>query len=258
MFNNEAKVNCMFKWSINIVQLSMRQSTNIIIINVIDERARFFDVCEAVFINIDNITISISVFVVKRSDHELFLKRLFQHAARMSSINMNNESLEIILHSLNEKKRVSFLKMSAEHVNKKKFSVRNEVFKHLNNDLINVFVRKFKFDHHELSEAKVKSFQIIYKVSFKTAQLSRDFDSFINHDFLSIRLKCSRNDWFDVTSINRVLSSRKSFIFQQFQMNRRSRMTTHCLSHRFSRKFDILNRARIINVHVDILYKRKV
>ena len=54
------------------------------------------------------------------------------------------------------------------------------------------------------------------------------------------------------------MSSRKSFIFQQFQMNRRSRMTTHCLSHRFSRKFDILNRARIINVHVDILYKRKV
>ena len=27
--------------------------------------------------------------------------------------------------------------------------------------------------------------------------------------------------------------------------------------HQFSRKFDILNRTRIINVHVDILYKRK-
>ena len=40
-------------------------------------------------------------------------------------------------------------------------------------------------------------------------------------------------------------------------MNRRSRMTTHCLFHRFSRKFDILNRARTTNVHVDILYKRK-
>ena len=40
-------------------------------------------------------------------------------------------------------------------------------------------------------------------------------------------------------------------------MNRRSRMTTHCLSHQFSRKFDILNRVRTINVHVDILYKRK-
>ena len=54
------------------------------------------------------------------------------------------------------------------------------------------------------------------------------------------------------------MSSRKPFIFQQFHMNGRFRMTTHCLSHRFSRKFDILNRVRIINVHIDILHKRKV
>ena len=73
-------------------------------INVIDERARFFDVCEAVSISIDSITISISIFVVKCSNHELLLKRFFQRAVRMSSINMNDESLEIILHSLNEKK----------------------------------------------------------------------------------------------------------------------------------------------------------
>ena len=39
-------------------------------------------------------------------------------------------------------------------------------------------------------------------------------------------------------------------------MNRRFRMTTHCLSHRFSRKFDILNRVRIIDVYVNIIYKR--
>ena len=88
-------------------------------INVTDERARFFNVCEIVFISIDNIIILISVFVVKRSDHELFLKRLFQYATRMSSINMNDESFEMILHSLNEKKRVSFLKVSAEHVSNK-------------------------------------------------------------------------------------------------------------------------------------------
>ena len=34
-------------------------------------------------------------------------------------------------------------------------------------------------------------------------------------------------------------------------------MTTHCLSHRFSRKFNILNRVKTINVHVDTLYKWK-
>ena len=98
----------------------MRQNINIIIINVINERARFFNVYETVFISIDNITISISVFVVKHSDHELFLKRLFQCVARMSFINMNNKSFEMILHSLNEKKRMNFLKMSAEHVSNKK------------------------------------------------------------------------------------------------------------------------------------------
>ena len=117
MFNNEAEINCMFKRLIDVAQLFMCQNINIIIINVIDERTRFFNVCETVFINIDSIIISISVFVVKRSDHELFLKRLFQRAARMNSINMNDESLEMILHSLNEKKRMNFLKMSAEHIN---------------------------------------------------------------------------------------------------------------------------------------------
>ena len=32
---------------------------------------------------------------------------------------MNDKSFEMILHSLNKKKRVSFLKISAEHVNNK-------------------------------------------------------------------------------------------------------------------------------------------
>ena len=97
----------------------MRQNISLVIINVIDERARFFDMCKTVLISIDSITISISVFVVKRSDHELLLEKFFQRAARMSSINMNNESFEMILHSLNEKKRMNFLKVSAEHVSNK-------------------------------------------------------------------------------------------------------------------------------------------
>ena len=73
-------------------------------IDVINERARFFDVCKTVSISINSITISISVFVVKRSDHEFLLKKLFQRVARMSSINMNDELFEMILHCLNEKK----------------------------------------------------------------------------------------------------------------------------------------------------------
>ena len=73
-------------------------------INVVNEQARFFNMYKAVFINIDSITISISVFVMKRLDHELLLKRSFQRAAHMSSININNESFDMILHSSNEKK----------------------------------------------------------------------------------------------------------------------------------------------------------
>ena len=40
-------------------------------------------------------------------------------------------------------------------------------------------------------------------------------------------------------------------------MNRRSRTTTHFLSHRFSRKFDILNQIRTIDIDINIIYKRK-
>ena len=117
MFNSETEVNCMFKQLIDTVQLFMRQSISIIMISVINERAHFFDVCETIFINIDSITISISIFVVKRLDHELLLERFFQRVICMNSINMNNESFEMILHSLNKEKRMNFLKMFVEHIN---------------------------------------------------------------------------------------------------------------------------------------------
>ena len=77
MFDSEAEVNCIFKRLINTVQLFVYQSINIIMIDIIDERARFFDVCKTVLISIGSITISISVFVMKHSDHELLLKDSF-------------------------------------------------------------------------------------------------------------------------------------------------------------------------------------
>ena len=88
-------------------------------INIINERARFFDVYEIVSININNIIILIFIFVVKCSDHELLLKRFFQHVVRMNFININNKLFKMILHSLNEKKRMNFLKMFVEHVSNK-------------------------------------------------------------------------------------------------------------------------------------------
>ena len=56
---------------------------------------------------------------MKRSNHELLLKRFFQYAVRMNFVNINNESFEIMLHSLNEKKRISFLNVFIEYANNK-------------------------------------------------------------------------------------------------------------------------------------------
>ena len=40
-----------------------------------------------------------------------------------------------------------------------------------------------------------------------------DFDFFVNHDFLNIRLKCSENDLLTVYSIKRIVVQKKLFIF---------------------------------------------
>ena len=87
--------------------------------NFINERAHFFNVCESIFVNIENIIISTFIFMIKCSDHDFFLDRFFQRIVYMNVINMNDDSLKMILHSLNDEKWMSFLKMSAEHINNK-------------------------------------------------------------------------------------------------------------------------------------------
>ena len=37
----------------------------------------------------------------------------------MNIVNMNNDSLKMILHSLNDEKQMNFLKMFAKHINNK-------------------------------------------------------------------------------------------------------------------------------------------
>ena len=119
LFDNNVKINYMLKRLTNLTQLFIRQEINIVMMSFIDERARFFDVCESIFINIKSIIISIFIFVIKRSNYEFLLNRFFQRITRMSVINMNDNSLKIILHSLNDEKRISFLKIFAEYVNNK-------------------------------------------------------------------------------------------------------------------------------------------
>ena len=57
-----------------------------------------------IFVNIENIIISTFIFVIKRLNHDFFLDRLFQRIIYINVINMNNDSLKIILYSLNNKK----------------------------------------------------------------------------------------------------------------------------------------------------------
>ena len=72
--------------------------------NFINERARFFDVCESIFVNIENIIISIFIFMIKRSDHDFFLDCFFQRIVYINVVNINDDSLKMILHSLNDEK----------------------------------------------------------------------------------------------------------------------------------------------------------
>ena len=119
LFNNDVEINYISKKLIDATQLFIRQEINIIIMNFINKRARFFDVYESIFVNIKNIIISIFIFVIKRSDHDFFFNHFFQRIVYMNIINMNDDSLKIILHLLNDEKRMNFLKMFAEHINNK-------------------------------------------------------------------------------------------------------------------------------------------
>ena len=119
LFDNNIKINYMSKKLINATQFLIHQEINIIMMNFIDEHARFFNVCESIFINIKNIIILIFIFVIKRSNHDFFLDHFFQRIICMNIININNDSLKMILHSLNDKKWISFLKMFVKHVNNK-------------------------------------------------------------------------------------------------------------------------------------------
>ena len=72
--------------------------------NFINERVHFFNVCKSIFINIENIIILIFIFVIECSNHDFLLNRFFQRIVRINIVNMNDNSLKMILHSLNDEK----------------------------------------------------------------------------------------------------------------------------------------------------------
>ena len=77
LFDNDVKINCMSKKLTDATQLFIRQEINIVMMNFINERIHFFDVCKSIFVNIKNIIISIFIFVIKRSNHDFFFNRFF-------------------------------------------------------------------------------------------------------------------------------------------------------------------------------------
>ena len=104
LFDNNVKINYMSKKLTDATQLSIRQKINIIIINFINERAHFFNVYKSIFVNIENIIISIFIFVIERLNHDLFFNHFFQRIIHINVVNINNDLLKIILHLLNDEK----------------------------------------------------------------------------------------------------------------------------------------------------------
>ena len=104
LFNNDVEINYMSKRLTDATQLFIRQEINIIMMNFIDERVRFFGVCKSIFVSIESIIISTLIFVIECLNHDLLLNRFFQRIVRMNVVNMNDDSLKMILHSLNDEK----------------------------------------------------------------------------------------------------------------------------------------------------------
>ena len=77
LFNNDIEINYMLKRLIDATQFFIRQKINIVMMNFVDERVHFFDVYKSIFINIENITISIFIFVIERLNHDFLLNYFF-------------------------------------------------------------------------------------------------------------------------------------------------------------------------------------
>ena len=77
LFDNNVEINFISKKLTDATQFFIRQEINIVMMNFINERIRFFDVCKSILINIENIIISIFIFVIQYSNHDLLLDRSF-------------------------------------------------------------------------------------------------------------------------------------------------------------------------------------
>ena len=104
LFNNNVEINYMSKKLIDTTQLFIHQKISIIMINFINKRVHFFNICESIFVSIKNIIVFIFVFMIQRLNHNFLFNCFFQRIAHMNIVNINNDLLKIILHLLNNEK----------------------------------------------------------------------------------------------------------------------------------------------------------
>ena len=107
-FDNEIEINCINKKLTNERDLSIRHETIMFMIVIIENNVKFVDIYDDFEIRLRNATIIVFIFIVIKSNHFLILKRFFERFVKMSNTNMNDDFLELIIHSNNKSTRVFF------------------------------------------------------------------------------------------------------------------------------------------------------
>ena len=115
LFDSGAEINCISKKLADEAGLPIRHGTAMSMVAATGDSAKFVGICDDLEVRLGGATITVPAFVVAKSDHSLILGRPFERSARMSSTNMDDGSLELVVHSDDGSTRVSFLAMPADH-----------------------------------------------------------------------------------------------------------------------------------------------
>ena len=115
LFDNEVEINCINKRLVDEANLFIRHETIMSMIATTNDNVKFVKVCDDLKVRLREVIIITSIFVILKSNHDLILERFFERVARMSSTNMNDESLKLVMHFDDEFTRVFFLVVSINH-----------------------------------------------------------------------------------------------------------------------------------------------
>jgi hypothetical protein len=123
LFDNEIEINCISKRLIDETELIVRHDIAMFMIIVIDDCAKFVNICDDLKVRLKNAHIIISIFVIEKSDHDLILRKFFERATRMSSVNMNDELLKLMIHFDDDDIKIFFLIVTINHSRNRKSDI---------------------------------------------------------------------------------------------------------------------------------------